>query len=350
MLQRQCACGSRSESGGECTECAEKDRLRQRKATVDRRSQVPEIVYDVLRTSGQPLESESRTFMEARFGYDFSGVRIHTDTDAHRSAEATTSDAYTVGRDIVFAPGQYAPHTTVGRRLLAHELAHVVQQNSSTDTSRNIELGRTDEHEADADSAADGALSRDDAPALVSPANISLQRQESGSTATAQPTQASTAAAVTSPCIEEVVGENISSLLEAGVVTIIEFGAHWCAPCRQNKAALETICRQFRAQPPPVTVRFYSIDVEVEANKVLSEPYTPGKIPHLYFYVGSTEKSHYINGIELPAMEQIVAEHVAYASTSGAWQGAKRGMKWGLGLGLPAALIAGIKTESLGLV
>jgi hypothetical protein len=66
--------------------------------------------------------------MERRFGHDFSQVRVHTDARASESAKAIGARAYTVGRDVVFAAGQFAPHSTKGNMLLAHELAHVLQQ------------------------------------------------------------------------------------------------------------------------------------------------------------------------------------------------------------------------------
>lgn len=66
--------------------------------------------------------------MESRFGHDFGGVRVHTNGQAASSAEAVSAKAYTLGRDIVFGPGQYRPGTRLGRTLLAHELAHVLQQ------------------------------------------------------------------------------------------------------------------------------------------------------------------------------------------------------------------------------
>jgi predicted deacylase len=81
-----------------------------------------------LRTSGQPLDAGSREFFESRFGRDFSGVRLHADAAAAHSAQDVGAAAYTVGRDIVFGAGRLAPDTDVGRRLMAHELTHVVQQ------------------------------------------------------------------------------------------------------------------------------------------------------------------------------------------------------------------------------
>jgi hypothetical protein len=89
---------------------------------------VPPVVHEVLRSSGQPLESSAQEYMSSRMGHDFSSVRVHTDTLAHDSARAVHASAYTTGNDIVFAPGVYAPSTPDGRHILAHELSHVVQQ------------------------------------------------------------------------------------------------------------------------------------------------------------------------------------------------------------------------------
>src|SRR5262249_29965020 len=81
-----------------------------------------------LHSLGQPLDAGTRAFMEPRFGHDFSQVRIHADERAAESARAVNALAYTVGRDVVFGEGRYEPGTSEGRRLLAHELTHVVQQ------------------------------------------------------------------------------------------------------------------------------------------------------------------------------------------------------------------------------
>jgi hypothetical protein len=84
-----------------------------------------------LRSGGQPLSQSLRNFFEPRFGYDFSQVRVHTDAQAAESARTLSARALTVGHDVVFGAGQYAPETTAGQRLLAHELTHAVQQNVS---------------------------------------------------------------------------------------------------------------------------------------------------------------------------------------------------------------------------
>lgn len=130
ILQRKCACGNQTVAGGECEECSNKRTNLQRRGVNNQseHSEVPPIVHEVLRSPGQPLDVVTRTFMEQRFGHEFSGVRIHADGKAAESAWAVNALAYTVGRDVVFGTGRYSPGATAGRSLLAHELAHVVQQ------------------------------------------------------------------------------------------------------------------------------------------------------------------------------------------------------------------------------
>jgi uncharacterized protein DUF4157 len=96
----------------------------------------PEITSEMetqlngLKFSGQPLSGSIRGFFEHRFGYDFSTVRIHTNANAVNSVRAVGARAFTVGNDIMLPPNEYAPNTLEGKRLLAHELTHVVQQQS----------------------------------------------------------------------------------------------------------------------------------------------------------------------------------------------------------------------------
>jgi hypothetical protein len=89
------------------------------------------LVGNVLSSTGQPLDADTRRFFAARFGHDFANVRVHADGAAAASAHSVNALAYTVGQDIVFGAGQYAPNTSAGKRLLAHELTHVVQQSGS---------------------------------------------------------------------------------------------------------------------------------------------------------------------------------------------------------------------------
>jgi hypothetical protein len=140
LLPRMCACGQHVH-GGRC------------EAGCPAGPTVPPIVHEALSEPGQPLDVATRAFMERRLGpatepvsaamagrvlpgppsggsaaRDLSRVRVHTDSPAAASASAVGARAYTVGQDIIFGAGQYQPRTDAGRRLLAHELAHVVQQ------------------------------------------------------------------------------------------------------------------------------------------------------------------------------------------------------------------------------
>src|SRR5437763_3691 len=129
LLQRKYACGQQAFTGGECQECKQKQSLLQRHTRGSSEpSSVPAIVHEILGLPGQPLDSSSRAFMEPRFGRDFSHVRVHTDSRAAESAHAVNALAYTVGSNVVFGAGQYAPQSSKGKQLLVHEMTHVVQQ------------------------------------------------------------------------------------------------------------------------------------------------------------------------------------------------------------------------------
>ncbi len=88
-----------------------------------------------LGSSGRALDADTRSFFEPRFGADFSTVRVHADDAAHAKAMRMEARAYTYGRDIVFARGEYSPSTIRGRELLGHELAHVMQQDTHSATA-----------------------------------------------------------------------------------------------------------------------------------------------------------------------------------------------------------------------
>ena len=139
LLQRQCACGQHT-GGGECEECRKKSEGALQRAAISAASTntPPPIVHDVLSSPGQPLDTETRAFMESRFGHDFSQVRVHTDERAAESAQSVNALAYTVGENVVFGNGQYTPTTIKGKQLLAHELTHVVQQVGSNTLQRQV--------------------------------------------------------------------------------------------------------------------------------------------------------------------------------------------------------------------
>ncbi len=176
LLQRKCACGKRAGLAGDCEECQQRkflgrtplqkkldinepgdryeqeadriaeqitngevaprtDRAISNIARVQRSplspaatSDVPPIVHEVLSLPGQPLDQNARGFFEPRFGHDFSQVRVHADSKASESAEAVDALAYTVAPHIVFSRDHFSPNSPTGRSLIAHELAHIVQQ------------------------------------------------------------------------------------------------------------------------------------------------------------------------------------------------------------------------------
>jgi hypothetical protein len=172
LLRRQCACGNHTVAGGECPECARKKSGLQRKLAIgasndplereadrvtDQLMAAPAHSVDsgapprILRYAGQategadaaptsvdhalsgpgrPLAPTLQQDMERRFGQDFSRVRVHTDENAATSARTINAHAYTVGNDIVFGPRRFEPSAMEGRRLLAHELTHVIQQSA----------------------------------------------------------------------------------------------------------------------------------------------------------------------------------------------------------------------------
>src|SRR5688572_16186203 len=153
-IQRQCACG------GSCPTCrassttpvpsiqSKTDDTKQNSSSVDEAVIPP--------GEGEPLDGQTKGFMESRFRHDFRDVRVHTDEGAAASAQSLNANAFTRGRDIYFSRGKYAPHTREGQTLLAHELTHTVQQGNGATPTQNskqeIAVGHPNdplEHEAD---------------------------------------------------------------------------------------------------------------------------------------------------------------------------------------------------------
>lgn len=146
VLQRKCACGSAPGLTGECQECRQN---RRHHDGAHSPGLAPASVHDALRAPGQPLSAADQELFSARFGHDFSRVRIHADDLAAQSARDVSAQAYTVGSHIAFAAGRYAPETTDGRRLLAHELAHTLQQQETLPASVALSESASREVEAD---------------------------------------------------------------------------------------------------------------------------------------------------------------------------------------------------------
>jgi hypothetical protein len=124
-LQRKCACGGGPTAGEECAECRKK---RLRRSATGAATPAARLASG---SSGRPLEADTREDMERRLGHDFGRVRIHAGSPAAEAAAAVGAQAFTAGQDIVFAAGRYAPRAREGRKLLAHELVHTVQQRAA---------------------------------------------------------------------------------------------------------------------------------------------------------------------------------------------------------------------------
>lgn len=179
LVQRKCACGA--EPGKPCTCHHDHDRLqedddRHPEMRVDRKAmpgpdaggQALRAVEEVVAEPGAPLPAAIRQEMEQGFGQDFSAIRIHDTPRAAASAEGIAAHAYTVGPHIAFNRGRFRPDTDSGKRLLAHELAHTVQQGATrrgpVDTGRISRPG--DRHEAEAQHAARAATTGAPMPRL----------------------------------------------------------------------------------------------------------------------------------------------------------------------------------------
>lgn len=216
LLQRKCACGAHTPGGSECAECDKKKPDLQRKLSIgastdpleleaDRVAEqvvsmsaasesmhaslrkqsvtshpahldAPLIVDEVLQSPGSPLDRATRAYMEPRFGYDFSHIRLHTDAHAAKSARAVNAVAYTIGHHLTFDTGSYAPQTPKGRRLLAHELVHTLQQS----IEGRSPLGPFDESDTrqGAHAICGAASSQGAIPVLHSLSGDSIARQE----------------------------------------------------------------------------------------------------------------------------------------------------------------------------
>jgi hypothetical protein len=169
QVQRKCAC----ETGG-CSKCQdgptanEQVQTKRVSANISEGNLAPPEVKEVLESSGQPLDTSTRSSMESRFGYDFSDVRLHTDAKAAASAQALNANAYTVGDHIAFAAGQFAPETRAGRQLIAHELTHTIQQTGATGNQR------TPKRQLQRSSVGYGLLQREEKPGGNADASASL--------------------------------------------------------------------------------------------------------------------------------------------------------------------------------
>ncbi len=261
MLQRKCACGGTPGATGECDECSEKRlslqrRNRNSELETGNNSFAPPIVHEVLRSHGQPLDRATLAFMEPRFGQDFSQVRVHTDAKAADSAHAVNALAYTVGPNLVFGTGQYAPQTSAGQRLMAHELAHIVQQHTCAPASGgDLAIGAgSDSFENAAETAADGIIVGGDVgPSTTQARALVLARKSTGTCST------TFSKAKSFKDLVDLVRAAESKLKAAGITSTadqvktlrgIYYGTPWSLDFRVEKSVTRNVGFQLFTQSP----------------------------------------------------------------------------------------------------
>lgn len=176
VLRRKCECGQHT-AGGECEECKKKkteekssgDPLLQRAAlSRNPMNAVPGVVNTAMQQQGRTMEGGIRSRLESSFRCDLSRVRVHSDESAARAASAINARAFTLGQNIWFGRNEFAPNSVGGFHLLAHEVAHTIQQGAQTPAvQRSLAVGAVDDPaEAAADRAADAASRSASAPQL----------------------------------------------------------------------------------------------------------------------------------------------------------------------------------------
>jgi hypothetical protein len=242
---------------------------------------VPSVVDQVLDSPGQPLDAGTRQFMESRFGQDFANVRVHTDDRAAGSAKAVAANAYTVGSHIAFDRGQFSPSS--GKRLLAHELSHVVQQTAGNRAASSAPVKS-------------GVLARDPAPvSRVTPAierqliaNLLAERIAAPPTSNiaAEANRTFAVAAVLkrdgsvtyhSAYFDEGMAEHAEPQLlkklqgnvDAGDAVIVAIDQ---VPCGADRANCQTALKAFRNEPGSGSVRVYTV-------RALRKDTPPGTLP-----------------------------------------------------------------------
>jgi hypothetical protein len=162
LLQRECSCAPGKPKCDSCEQKGQEKKVQRAAKGANGPVTAPPSVDRTLASPGRPLEPSTRSFMEPRFGRDFSDVRVHTDAASAESARAVNANAYTVGQHIVFDQGKYEPSTQSGKQLLAHELAHTVQQSGLQRSSDALSLNESSEYhrsEREAESASEAVMS-----------------------------------------------------------------------------------------------------------------------------------------------------------------------------------------------
>lgn len=216
------------------------------------------IVEHVVHSHGHPLDPATTSFFESRFGHNFGHVRVHTGSEAADSARSINALAYTAGSDIVFAHGRYAPHTDHGKHLLAHELAHTIQQSSraSMTIRRSPDLGGLTVSVAHTGTSVpiSGANVHIDQKLVSSTKSIDLVTDSSGNTPSIQLEEGSYTITVSYKCCQQTQDVRISGNVDQ--VSFFEFGRCGCGVASSDQNGDSTVA----------SADSYSPALDVQAN------------------------------------------------------------------------------------
>lgn len=243
-----------------CNKCRKGRRL-QRSKIGSLPDFAPPVVNEAIASPGRPMDASTLQFMQSRLGHDFSRVRIHTGGKAAESAHAVNAQAYTVGRDVVFADGRYSPATSDGRGLLAHELVHTIQQSENRAVRPLMDEDPALERQADRLSL--GLTHAGSSIAEITAGRIhSIQRKIAVNDPTAQP-----AKAPSGETNEKIVKDYVTKLCPDFTVKggdVVPNAASFCADVSKSSAPVSCQClcdMHSLTDPATGTAIIWTIDV-----------------------------------------------------------------------------------------
>ncbi|MFQ5343988.1 MAG: DUF4157 domain-containing protein [Anaerolineae bacterium] len=211
---------------------------------------------------GRPLSESERAFFESRFDHEFSQVRIHTDALAAETAHALHAHAYTVGRHVVFGARRYRPGTAEGRKLLAHELTHVMQQTAPTAAPT---IGCS----------APPLIQKSDEDQGTTPWTGRLRRAEE--------------IFRTAPRVRPLTEANFWNIFyDRNKVIVVDFWATWCRPCDRVAQHVVSLANRYASGPYSGLVKFYRVEWDPAVNPRIHRRFGFPSIPVVYFYYTAT--------------------------------------------------------------
>ncbi|MGH9907638.1 MAG: eCIS core domain-containing protein, partial [Pyrinomonadaceae bacterium] len=350
---------------------------------------VPPSVHEALNSPAQPLNPTTRASMEPRFERDFGHVRVHTDAKAAQSAEDVNATAYTVGSDVVFGAGQYAPETSPGRKLLAHELTHVAQQKDSPPLYRQaLEVDRDAGSEEEADRVgeriAQGGFASESVTGVVETGAIRRQEAEpeadkepedtisyeEGGIPNLDPGRGMGGHPPPESCIERLWAREFPRVFRLDTISVIGLTSVADSDKKEDVRAarlknrdfvkaLAILCAKYETVQHPFRVRLYFVEVDLRTppgdkietddgkkNRELGAQLGAGPTPRLLVYVERNLQLRENFSSDTKDFEKKLEDVIKEAGTSGATKGAKTGAVMGAFLGGFSGLVVGLNVGS----